>query len=183
MAANILHPFASIITHQQQQEESAIIPTIEQLLEHPIMAVIKAYEGWSSTPYLCPAGYWTIGYGHLCDRNHAPITREQGDRYLAQDLHDALGDIRRLAPILETEPDYRAVALASWVMNLGKGNLASSTMLKRIRAGEWEAAAKEMRRWDKATVNGKKQTLPGLTRRRKTEAHLFLTGEAKTFPL
>lgn len=146
------------------------------------MGAIRAYEGWSSTPYLCPAGYWTIGYGHLCDKNHAPITREQGDRYLAEDLHDALLDIRRLAPILETEPDHRSVALASWVMNLGKGNLASSTMLKRIREGEWEAAAKEMRRWDKATVGGKKQTLPGLTRRRKTEAHLFLTGEVKLSP-
>ncbi len=141
----------------------------------------KEWEGFSPTPYLCPAGYWTIGYGHLCDKNHAPITREQGDRYLAEDLLDALRDVERLAPNLKDEPGHRSVALASWVMNLGKGNLASSTLLKRIREGEWEAAAKEMKRWDKVTVGCKKKPFRALTRRRLTEAHLFLTGEVKLF--
>ena len=70
---------------------------------------------------------------------------------------------------------------ASWIMNLGKGNFPSSTMLKRIREGKWEAAAKEMKRWDKVTVGGKKKPFRALTRRRLTEAHLFLTGEVKTF--
>ena len=54
-------------------------------------------------------------------------------------------------------------------------------MLKRIREGKWEAAAKEMKRWDKVTVGGKKKPFRALTRRRLTEAHLFLTGEVKTF--
>ena len=94
---------------------------------------------------------------------------------------DALRDVERLAPNLKDEPDHRAIACASWIMNLGKGNFASSTMLKRIREGKWEAAAKEMRRWDKVMVGGKKKPFRALTRRRLTEAHLFLTGEVKTF--
>jgi len=68
---------------QQQQEECAIIPSLDTLLAHPITDVIKTeWEGFSPTPYLCPAGYWTIGYGHLCDKDHSPITREQGGQYL-----------------------------------------------------------------------------------------------------
>lgn len=164
-----------------QQEARAIIPDIATLLAHPLAEAITEWEGFSSTPYLCPAGYWTIGYGHLCDKNHAPVTREEAARYLAEDLQDALRDVRRLAPNLEDEPDHRAIACASWIMNLGKGNFASSTLLKRIREGDWDAAAEEMKRWDKATVGGRKQALPGLTRRRLTEAHLFLTGEVKSF--
>ena len=104
-----------------------------------------------------------------------------GGQYLAEDLLDALRDVERLAPNLKDEPDHRAIACASWIMNLGKGNFASSTMLKRIREGKWEAAAKEMKRWDKVTVGGKKKPFRALTRRRLTEAHLFLTGEVKTF--
>lgn len=158
------------------------IPTIETLLSHPLTKLIKEeWEGWSAEPYLCPAGYWTIGYGHLCARDHPPITREQGEQFLAEDLLDALRDVERFAPNLKDEPGHRAIACASWIMNLGKGNFASSTMLRRIKAGEWEEAAKEMRRWDKITVNGKKVPMRALTSRRLTEAHLFLTGEVKAF--
>jgi lysozyme len=32
-------------------------------------------------PYICPAGFWTIGYGHLCDEDHAPITEDEGEVY------------------------------------------------------------------------------------------------------
>ena len=181
LAAEALRSLAAS-PQQQQQEERAIIPSLDTLLAHPITDVIKTeWEGFSPTPYLCPAGYWTIGYGHLCDKDHSPISREQGGQYLAEDLLDALRDVERLAPNLKDEPDHRAIACASWIMNLGKGNFASSTMLKRIREGKWEAAAKEMKRWDKVTVGGKKKPFRALTRRRLTEAHLFLTGEVKTF--
>lgn len=45
---------------------------------------------------------------HLCDKDHSPITREQGGQYLAEDLLDALRDVERLAPNLKDEPDHRA---------------------------------------------------------------------------
>ena len=41
-------------------------------------------------PYICPAGYWTIGYGHLCDPTHPPITEAEAEVYLAHDLMTAL---------------------------------------------------------------------------------------------
>ena len=39
--------------------------------------LIKKYEGLSLVPYLCPAGYWTVGYGHRCDRNQRKITKKE----------------------------------------------------------------------------------------------------------
>jgi len=38
-------------------------------------------------PYVCPAGYWTIGYGHLCDKDHHPISEREGAEYLRNPAH------------------------------------------------------------------------------------------------
>lgn len=137
---------------------------------------VKDYEGFSATPYLCPAGYWTIGYGHLCDKDHPSITKEEAASYLMQDMTAALKAVHRYCPNIIGDV-AKVAALTSWTFNLGSGSLASSTMRKRILEGNFTAAAKELRRWNKATVNGEKIVLRGLVRRRETEAHLFLTGE------
>ncbi len=55
-------------------------------------------------PYICPAGYPTIGYGHLCDPKHPPITEAEAEAYLAQDLKVALAATLRYCPVLATEP-------------------------------------------------------------------------------
>lgn len=146
------------------------------LMDHPVIGLIKECEGFSPVPYLCPASYWTIGWGHLCDRDHPPITEDEGNAYLEQDLDIALTGVLRRAPLIAGEPVQRMAALVSWTFNLGEENLRTSTMLKRILERDWEAAAKEMLRWNKATVNGVKQVLRGLVVRREKEARLFLTG-------
>lgn len=140
------------------------------------VSFVKDYEGFSPTPYLCPADYWTIGYGHLCNKDHPSITKEEAVTYLMEDMSTALKAVQRYCPNI-MDDTAKVAALTSWTFNLGSGSLASSTMRKRILEGDIEAAAREMRRWNKATVNGKKIVLRGLTRRRETEAHLFLTGE------
>lgn len=140
------------------------------------VSFVKDYEGFSPTPYLCPADYWTIGYGHLCNKDHPSITKEEAVTYLMEDMSTALKAVQRYCPNIMDDTS-KVAALTSWTFNLGSGSLASSTMRKRILEGDIEAAAREMRRWNKATVNGKKIVLRGLTRRRETEAHLFLTGE------
>lgn len=102
-------------------------------------------------------------------------------------MADAGMDVLRLAGEVLRDTDdaaaaaHRFEALASWVFNLGATNLSASTMLKRIKEKRWEDAAREMLRWDKATVDGVKKTLPGLTKRRQSEAHYFLTGEVVLF--
>jgi lysozyme len=63
-------------------------------------------------------------------------------------------------------------ALVSLTYNIGAGNLASSTLVKMLKAGDDKAEiAKQFLRWDKA--GGK--PLAGLTRRRNAEAELFLS--------
>lgn len=58
-------------------------------------------------PYICPAGFWTIGYGHLCELSHPPITEAEAEVYLAQDLQMALAATLRYCPTLAMEPEER----------------------------------------------------------------------------
>ena len=44
---------------------------------------VPKHDPGRAHPYVCPAGYWTIGYGHLCDPKHPPITEGEAEAYLA----------------------------------------------------------------------------------------------------
>ena len=119
-------------------------------------------------PYICPAGYMTIGYGHLCDPKHPPITEAEAEIYLAQDLVTALNASLRFCPVLATEPERRLAAIVDFTFNLGAGRLQTSTLRRRINQRDWSGATKELRRW----VNGGGKVLPGLVVRRAAEIAL-----------
>ena len=116
-------------------------------------------------PYVCPAGYWTIGYGHLCDPKHPPITETEAEVYLALDLQTALAATLRYCPVLATESESRLAAIVDFTFNLGAGRLQTSTLRRRINQQDWSAAALELRRW----VYGGGKVLPGLVARREAE--------------
>ncbi|MDP2430759.1 MAG: lysozyme [Pseudomonadota bacterium] len=116
-------------------------------------------------PYICPAGYWTIGYGHLCDLKHPPITEAEAEVYLAHDLITALAATLRYCPVLATEPEKRLAAIVDFTFNLGAGRLQTSTLRRRINQRDWPGAMQELRRW----VNGGGKVLPGLVARREAE--------------
>lgn len=116
-------------------------------------------------PYICPAGYWTIGYGHLCDPKHTPITDAEGEAYLATDMETALNATLRYCPVLATEPEGRLAAIVDFTFNLGAGRLQTSTLRRRVNQRDWFAAALELRRW----VYGGGKVLPGLVARREAE--------------
>lgn len=120
-------------------------------------------------PYVCPAGYWTIGYGHLCDPKHPPITEAEAEGYLAADLKTALNATLRYCPVLATEPEGRLAAIVDFTFNLGAGRLQTSTMRRRINQRDWAASTQELGRW----IYGGGQVLPGLVARRKAEASLM----------
>lgn len=121
-------------------------------------------------PYLCPAGYWTIGYGHLCERTHTPITEIEAEVYLAHDLQTALGATLRYCPVLATESEGRLAAIVDFTFNLGAGRLQTSTLRRRINQRDWIAARHELRRW----INGGGKVLPGLVRRREAEVAFLI---------
>ena len=121
-------------------------------------------------PYICPAGYWTIGYGHLCDPKHPPITEAEAEIYLARDLQTALVATLRYCPVLTTEPEGRLAAIVDFTFNLGAGRLQTSTLCRRVNQRDWAAACQELRRW----VYGGGKVLPGLVTRREAEAAWLL---------
>lgn len=120
-------------------------------------------------PYICPAGYWTIGYGHLCDPKHTPITEAQAESYLASDLMTALTGTLRYCPVLAIEDPRRLAAIVDFTFNLGAGRLQTSTLRRRINDRDWKNAACELLRW----VYGGGRVLPGLVARRRAEVALL----------
>ena len=147
------------------------------MIEVPSAAVglAKRFEGFHRVPkrdpqrrahpYVCPAGYWTIGYGRLCKPDHPPITEDEGETFLHQDLRAALAATLRYCPVLATEPEGRLAAIVDFTFNLGAGRLQTSTLRRRVNQRDWVAAGQELRRW----VYGGGRALPGLIARREAE--------------
>ena len=145
----------------------------------PAIELAKRCEGFHrvaradpgrAQPYICPAGYWTIGYGHLCEPTHPPITEVEAENYLASDLQTALAATLRYCPVLATEPEWRLAAIVDFTFNLGAGRLQASTLRRQINQRDWTDAAGQLRRW----VYGGGKVLPGLVTRREVEAVLLL---------
>ncbi len=131
---------------------------------------LPKHDAGRAHPYICPAGFWTIGFGHLCDQNHPPITENEAEVYLAQDLQTALRATLRYCPVLATEPDARLAAIIDFTFNLGAGRLQTSTLRRRINQREWSSAGQALRRW----IYGGGKVLPGLVARRAAEVQLLL---------
>jgi lysozyme len=131
---------------------------------------VPKHDPGRAHPYICPAGYWTIGYGHLCDPKHPPITEDEADIYLARDLQTALAATLRYCPVLATEPERRLAAIVDFTFNLGAGRLQTSTLRRRVNQRDWIAAGQELRRW----VYGGGRVLSGLVKRREAEVASLL---------
>ena len=130
---------------------------------------VPRYDPGRAHPYICPAGYWTIGYGRLCDPDHPAINEAQAQAYLTQDLIAAMKATLRFCPVLASEPESRLAAIVDFTFNLGAGRLQISTLRRRVNQRDWDAASHELRRW----VYGGGKVLPGLVARRRDEAELL----------
>jgi lysozyme len=149
-------------------------------IPQPAIALAKRFEGFHriprsdplrrAHPYICPAGYWTIGYGRLCKPDHPPINEEEGEAYLRQDLRTALIAKLRYCPLLATEPEERLAAVVDFTFNLGVGRLQTSTIRRRINQRDRLFAEQELRRW----VYGGGKVLPVLVTRREAEIALLV---------
>lgn len=122
-----------------------------------------------AVPYLCPAGYWTRGYGVLCQKDAGPITIEQGEAELAGLLPVYVGHALQLSPGLATDSDSRLTAISDWIFNLGPTRYAASTLRRMVNLREWGRAREEILKW----VWGGGRRLPGLVLRRELEAALL----------
>lgn len=148
--------------------------------EQIAMAICEHFEGKHFKAYKCPAGKWTTGIGHLIrfpQEAHLmkDITETQATALFNKDIANAVATVRALVKVPLNE--NQRGALISFVFN--GCDLARSTLLKKLNAREFLAAANEFPRWNKADKNGDGKTtadesLPGLTRRRLCERSIFL---------
>tara|TARA_A100001515_G_scaffold140139_1_gene135476 strand:+ start:4161 stop:4640 length:480 start_codon:yes stop_codon:yes gene_type:complete len=137
------------------------------------VALVKKFEGCKLEAYQCAAGVWTIGYGSTRGVAKGDTwSQEKADMMLEDELQEYGEHVEELVtmPLSQNQFD----ALTSWTFNLGPTNLANSTLLKVLNAGEYEDVPAQIKRWNKA--NG--DVLEGLVRRREAEALLF---EGKTW--
>lgn len=132
------------------------------------LALIRRAEGLRLRAYRCPAGVATIGFGATRGvKMGQVITAEVAEQMLRDDVARFDDELAGLLKVPVTQGQWDA--LSSFVYNLGSGNLAGSTLLRKLNSGDSAGAAREFDRWVKA--DGK--TLPGLVRRRAAERALF----------
>lgn len=150
-----------------------------------LIEMIKHDEGVKTRPYQCPALLWTVGVGHVIDPNHAKVplaerkalpipsgwdrtlSMEEVNAILKQDLARFEAGVMRLCP--KTEKQGQFDALVSFSFNVGLGNLQNSSLRQKHNREDFEGAANEFLKWNKA--GGK--VLAGLDRRRKGEKALY----------
>lgn len=132
------------------------------------LRLLKQCEGCKLTAYKCPAGIWTIGYGSTGShvKRGLTITQDQAEGLLRSDLRRFEDAVATMAP---GSTDNQFSALVSFAFNVGIDALKKSTLLKLHKAGDYEGAAEQFPRWNKA--GGK--VLPGLVKRRAAEAALY----------
>lgn len=131
--------------------------------------LIKKFEGCRLEAYKCPAGIWTIGYGHTKGvKGGMIISREQAKEFLREDLRIFEQAVEACVKVPLSQNQFDA--LVSFCYNCGSGALKTSTLLRLLNEGKYSEAGEQFLRWNKA--GGK--VLVGLTRRREKERELFL---------
>jgi lysozyme len=138
--------------------------------------IIRKFEGLKLRAYLCPANVWTIGYGNTFYENGSKvqegdkITLERADKLLFFVVQKFEAEVKKL--VKSDINENMLGALTSFAFNVGAGNLAKSTLLKKVNANPNDATIRdEFNRWTKA--GGK--VLNGLVTRRKAEADLYFS--------
>lgn len=127
-------------------------------------------------PYICPAGYPTIGWGHVVENmQHPALTIDQCQLLFEGDISRFAKGVIRQCLVLIAHP-YKLGAITSFAFNLGLGRLQASTLRRAINKQDWGWAANELRKWNKGRdpKTGLLKALPGLIIRREAEAQLFM---------
>ena len=134
--------------------------------------LIRRFEGCKLKPYLCPAGYWTVGYGHVIGNGKTKpekqlYTQEEVNELLRTDLVRFEQGVLRYCPVHLTQFEFDS--LVSFSFNLGLGVLQRSTLRRKILRQDKQAAARNILKYNKAGG----RVLKGLTRRREAEYRMF----------
>lgn len=143
-------------------------------LSTKIKAKIKAWEGCRLTAYRCPAGVWTIGYGHTSGVTPGmKITQQEADALFEKDIKQFSDQAMRTLGTVKLN-NNQFDALVSLAYNIGIGRLSKSELLRKVKADPDDPSIRaEFARYVYATSNGVRRQLPGLVRRRTEEANHY----------
>lgn len=140
------------------------------------LTLIKQWEGKRLTAYQDVAGVWTIGYGSTSNVHPGMvITEQEATARLRSDLADAEQAVWNAVDVDLTDNQFGA--LVSFVFNVGVGAFRSSSLLRKLNAGDYAAVPGELAKWNKARVGGVLTPVAGLSNRRAAEAGLWARGE------
>lgn len=136
-----------------------------------LVALVKAFEGFSATPYLCPAGVLTIGYGETLGVKEGMIwTRECAESRLRIRLRGYLLATLNKCPQLLFEPPMRVAACVSLSYNIGVSAFSASSVSRYTKLRRYKAAGDSFLLWNKS--HGR--VLRGLSLRRAAERIKYL---------
>ena len=136
--------------------------------------LIKRFESLVLDAYLCPAGTWTIGWGHTAGVEPGMrITGQHAEELLGQDIAGVERDLAAVIHAPLTQGQYDALVSLCFNLRGGPRKLpkVAPKLVSKINSGDYPAAALEF--LDINHANG--AVLPGLTRRREAERELFLS--------
>lgn len=141
-------------------------------ISYSAVVEIAHSEACHLTAYLCPAGVWTIGWGHTGDvKEGDTCTQSEADKMFCDDLHDFTFAVQ--TNLVRPANPNQLGAMVSLAYNIGQAGFARSTVLRQHNLGNYQAAARAFGLWNKAGG----RVLRGLTTRRAREAALYLTPE------
>ena len=136
-------------------------------------AIAIPAEGLRQWAYYDPPGILTVCYGHTGGVERGRLySLEECKALLTEDMMEAVNAVEKCHPNL---PDNVHAAFADAVFNIGPKVACNSTASKYLAVGYYEAACKELPRWNKTTIAGVLVPLPGLTKRRNAEMALCLS--------
>lgn len=133
---------------------------------------VEQFEGFEERAYRDPVGVLTIGFGHTgADvKEGDTISYQEGYTLLVKDLKKHVTALAPFVNVPVTEGQF--IALTSLAFNVGSVPSKCPKLLRALNTGDTEGAAEEFL----DVVKAKGKVLPGLVRRRKAEAKLFLEG-------
>lgn len=133
--------------------------------------VVSHFEGLETSAYKDPIGIPTICYGHTATAKLGQVkTEKECDGLLKADLQVALDAVDKYVKV--EMPVERRAAFVSFVYNVGAGNFARSTLLKKLNGGDAAGACAELDKW----IYAGGRVLPGLVKRRAEERALCEVG-------
>lgn len=127
-------------------------------------AFIKQNEGLRLTPYIDGTGH-SIGYGHFIPAGQSvpkSITQGQANAWFTSDIMTAENAVNTYVNVGLSQNQFDA--LVDFVYNIGTPRFASSTLLRKLNAGDYSGAAMEFLNW---------KTPPTVLDRRRKEIALF----------